>query len=147
MKTSVPLTPGQTCSLGDPSIRITMPSWSMSFSPGKIGELFSNSPKMQPTDLQLYINYAGYKYKNSYIYRPQIYSFCVISWPVQQLWSSLEKQFKFLKLGLSFSAGLQVYLYQRVATWCEYWRPSCLENTRLRPRSAIFNCPLALKYN
>ena len=43
-------TPGQTFSVGEPKMRITIPSWSMSFSPGKIGELLSSSPKMQPTD-------------------------------------------------------------------------------------------------
>ena len=43
-------TPGQTFSFGEPRILMTIPSWSMSFSPGKIGELFSNSPNMQPID-------------------------------------------------------------------------------------------------
>ena len=45
-----PDTPGQMSLLGVPSARMTMPSWSMSFSPGNIGDRLIISPKMQPTD-------------------------------------------------------------------------------------------------
>ena len=45
-----PVTPGQMSLLGVPSARMTMPSWSMSFSPGNIGDRLVISPKMQPTD-------------------------------------------------------------------------------------------------
>ena len=47
-KSGSSLTPGHTFSFGEPRILITIPSWSISFSPGKIGELFRSSPKIQP---------------------------------------------------------------------------------------------------
>ncbi len=39
-----------------------------------------------------------------------------------------------------------IHLYHLVATWCEYCRPSSLEKTLLKPKSAIFNCPLLLEW-